>query len=158
MPDERKLHLEAERLNTEELWRTYQAAQVPLAVAAAIAFHQVHGTTKAIVTRADYNDALNIAAAAISRLIPIYFSNDPRQGRAALPVDFTKARFMRGATELSFVDGSAIRGMTVLRAEFSSALSLIKRTGLAFSFAALPAEPPAETSARTQQKKEPSPR
>jgi hypothetical protein len=154
MPQERTLHLEAERLNMEELWRSHQAAQVPLAVAAAITFHQVHGNTKAIVTRADYDDALNIAAAAISRLIPIYSLSDPRAGRVQLAVDLTKARFQRGATELYTPGGQAVRDMTVRRAEFASALSLIKRTGLAFSFAALPGEPAPDTQA----KKEPSPR
>jgi hypothetical protein len=139
MPDERTLDLEAERLAADEYWRTQEAGQIPLAVAAAIAFHQVHGNTRTILTREDYDDALNIAATAISRLIAVYAVKDPRDGRVPLAIDLTKARFTRGATELQWSAGGAMRGLTVVRGDFTSALSLIKRTGLPFSFAVLPA-------------------
>lgn len=151
-PDERALNLEAMRMAADDLWRARQSMHVPLAVAAAITFHQVHGNTKAIAGRTDYDDALNIAASAISRLIPVYELSDPREGRKPLAIDLVKARFVRGATELRSLDGQAIRGLTVLRSEFASALSLIKRTGLPYSFAAMPAEQPADAEARVEGK------
>jgi hypothetical protein len=107
---------------------------LPLAVAAAIAFHQAHGNTRAIVTRGDYNDALNIAAAALSRLIAIRVVRDPRDGRTPLTVDLTKMHFARGATELRSAS-ETIRDMSVARGELLSALSLIRCAGLTFSFA-----------------------
>jgi hypothetical protein len=73
------VRLDRERARTEELLQSAQDAHVPLAVAAAIAFHQVQGNTRAIVSRQDYDDALNLAAAALSRLIPLYAVRDPRE-------------------------------------------------------------------------------
>ena len=127
-----RLELEAER--TTALLQRAADLYLPLPVAAAIAFHQAHGNTKAIVSRQDYDDALNIAAAALSRLLTIYVLRDPRMGRTPLAVDLTQAQFARGATELRSAH-ERIREMWVARGELLSALSLIKRTGLAFSFA-----------------------
>jgi hypothetical protein len=107
---------------------------LPLPVAAAIAFHQAHGNTKAIVSRRDYDDALNIAAAALSRLVTIYVMRDPREGRVPLAVDLTRSHFTRGATQLHDAH-ETIGRLSVARGELLSALSLIKRTGLPFSFA-----------------------
>lgn len=108
---------------------------VPLAVAAAITFHQAHGNTRAIVTRQDYDDALNIAAAALSRLITIYTVQDPRDERVAVEVNLSGQRFARGATRLVYDDGRIFDDLSVRRSDMLSATSLIKRTGLAFSFA-----------------------
>lgn len=131
--DEVRLEFEAERA-TAELQQRGEDMYLPLAVAAAITFHQVHRSTKAIVTRQDYDDALSIAAAALSRLIPIYSLRDPRLGRLAIKVDLTKAQFARGATQLRSADGTDGE-LSVARRDLVAALSLIKRTGLPFSFA-----------------------
>lgn len=131
--DEVRLEVEAERA-TAELQQRGGDTYMPLAVAAAITFHQVHHSTKAIVTRQDYDDALSIAAAALSRLIPIYSLRDPRLGRVAIKVDLTKAQFARGATQLRSADGTDTE-LSVARRDLVAALSLIKRTGLPFSFA-----------------------
>ena len=128
-----RLEVEAER-STELLQRTADY-YLPLSVASAIAFHQAHGNTKAIVSRQDYNDALNIAAAALSRLVTIYVLRDPHEGRVPLAVDLTRWHFARGATRLQSAD-EAYSELSVARRELVSALSLIQRTGLAFSFAA----------------------
>ena len=130
--DQVRLEVEAER--TTALLQGAHDLYLPLSVAAAIAFHQAHGNTKAIVTRKDYDDALNIAAAALSRLIAVYVVRDPRVGRTPLAVDLTQAQFGRGATELRSAH-ETIGGLWVARSEFLSALSLIKRVGLPFSFA-----------------------
>jgi hypothetical protein len=130
--DQVRLELEAER--TTALLQSAQEHYLPLPVAAAIAFHQAHGNTKAIVTRRDYDDALNIAAAALSRLVTIYVLRDPREGRTPVSIDLTIMQFARGATKLRSAQ-ETIGELSVARGELLSALSLIKRTGLPFSFA-----------------------
>ena len=130
-----EVRLEQERQRTEELLQDARDAYVPLAVAAAIVFHQAHGNTRAIVTRQDYEDALGIAAAALSRLIPLYTLRDPREGRVTVAVNLVHQRFRRGATELHGDDGSTTGELSVRRSDLVSALSLIKRAGLGFAFA-----------------------
>ena len=125
--------LEVESQRTTALLQRVDA-YFPLPAAAAIAFHQVHRYATAIVSRRDYDEALSIAAAALSRLISIYTLRDPREGRVAVAVDLTKAHFARGATQLHGRE-ETIGELWVSRRELVSALSLIKRTGLPFSFA-----------------------
>lgn len=134
MPKE-EVRLEQERQRTEELLQNASDAYTPLAVAAAIVFHQAHGNTRAIVTRQDYEDALSIAAAALSRLVPLYTLRDPREGRVTVAVNLVHQRFRRGATELHGDDGSVTRDLSVRRSDLVSALSLVKRAGLGFAFA-----------------------
>jgi hypothetical protein len=123
--------LEAERVTA--LLQGAHDLYLPLPVAAAIAFHQSQGNTRAIITRQDYDDALNLAAAALSRLITIYVLRDPREGRVPLAVDLTKSQFVRGATKLR--TGNETQGeLSVARRELLSALSLIKRAGLPLMF------------------------
>lgn len=130
-----EVRLEQERERTEELLQDARDAYVPLAVAAALVFHAAHGNTRAIVTRRDYDDALNIAAAALSRLIPLYTLRDPREGRVTVAVNLVHQRFQRGATELHGDDGSTTGELSVRRSDLVSALSLVKRAGLGFAFA-----------------------
>lgn len=107
-----------------------EQAHVALDVAAAMAFHRLHGNTRAIATPRDYDEALNMVAGALSRLIPIYGMGDAREGRKALAVDLTKQAFVRGATRLRLPDGTLLAGLTVLRAELASAMSQLGKTGL----------------------------
>jgi hypothetical protein len=53
---------------------------LPLHVAAAITFHQAYGAKNAVISRSDYDDALNIAAAALSRLMHVYTLRSPGKG------------------------------------------------------------------------------
>jgi hypothetical protein len=104
-----------------------------LAIAAGIVFHQAHPGAASSVSRQDYEGALDLAAAALSRLIPVYVMRDPPGERATLMVDLTHARFARGAIELR-VRGETVGELSVARSDLLSAVSLIKRTGLPFSF------------------------
>jgi hypothetical protein len=140
MAEEQRVSLEVERLRAEASWRADRADYMSLSVAAAIAFHQAHGNTKAIVTFEDYNDALNIAACALSRLIPILTLKTPREGRTAISIDLAHQRFSFGATRLVGNDGTTLTDLSVRRADLLAALKLIKRAGLPFSFAFVPAE------------------
>ena len=125
-----RVNLAVEALWAEDAWRSGQAPYVPLSVAAAVTFHQVQRSTKAIVTRDDYEDALNIASSTLSRLIPVFTLRNPREGRVAITIDPAHQRFARGATELQHSDGTSIGNLWVKTSEFHSALSLIKRSGI----------------------------
>ena len=124
------INLRNERLRAEELWRGSLDAHVPLAVAAAMAFHRVCGSTKAILTRPDYDDALTIAATALSRLIPIYCQEDPRAGRRVLAINLIYESFVMGATRLRAHDGSLRAGLTVLRSDLIRAVAQLRSSGL----------------------------
>jgi len=131
---EDSIRLGVEARSASALFQRVEDIYLPLPVAAAIAFHQAHRNAEAVVSRSDYDDALSIAAAALSRLISIYTLRDPREGRVAVAVDLTKARFALGATQLRSSE-ETIGELWVSRRELVSALSLLVRTGLAFSFA-----------------------
>lgn len=106
--NEGRVNLETERLRVDASWRAQGAEYVALPVAAAIAFHQAHRSTKAIVTVEDYDDALNIAASALSRLIPILVVNESQSVPVKLDIDLARQRFSRGATRLVGNDGTAV--------------------------------------------------
>jgi hypothetical protein len=99
---------------------------VPLSVAAAAAFHAVHHSTKAIRNFRDYNDALEIAATALARLIPVYTVEDARKGRKAVPIDLTSDSFTRGATRLRRRDGTSVSEMSVLASDLHTALAQLR--------------------------------
>lgn len=130
---EDSVRLEAEAERATALLQSGHDYYVPLAVAAAIAFHQAQGSTQAIVSRDDYDDALNLAAAALSRLLTIYVLRDARQGRVPLAVDLTRCRVARGATELR-VGVETVCELSVSRHDLLAALALIKRAGLPLMF------------------------
>ncbi len=128
---------EEERARIREIWRVSQEAFVPLPVAAAITFHQAHGSTRAITTRADFDDALNIAASAIARLVPIYAA----QASRPLDIDLVRQSFARGATELRSASDVAVRELHVRRADLLEALAVIRARGVPFSFVGAYAAP-----------------
>ncbi len=117
-------------------WRISQESFVPLPAAAAIVFHQAQGrSARAVASAADHDDALNIAASAISRLVHIYVVDETARTRTAARLDLINGRFVRGATEFRRTDGTTVRSMSVKRTDLTSALSLIKRVGIPFRLA-----------------------
>jgi hypothetical protein len=133
------VNLEAEQARANDALRGLENSYVPLAVAAAVAFHQASDGMETIVTREDYEDALCMAAAALSRLAPVYQLRDLPEGRVTLHVDLTQRRFARGATELRGGNQPAARDLSIRYGDLQSALSLIKRAGVSFTFALSPA-------------------
>ena len=133
MSDE-QIRLEVESERTDALLQRVDHNYLPLHVAAAVTFHQAYGSKNVVMSRSDYDDALNIAAAALSRLMHVYTLREPPEGRVALAVDLTNWHFARGATELRN-SHETIGELSVTRDELVSALSLIRRTGLPFAFA-----------------------
>jgi hypothetical protein len=134
--------LEAEQARVHEVLRDLQGRHVPLSVAAAVVFHEAHGGAKAVIRRADYDDALNMAAAALSRLVRVRRATGPIESDEEMAVDLTQQRFARGATELRGPNHAVLRGLLVRRAELHSALSVIRRAGITFAFDLLPPGPP----------------
>lgn len=124
------IDLQKEHTRVESLWRDRSDANVPLCVAAALAFHRLHGNTRAIATRQDYDDALNLAAGALAGLIPIYALHDPRAGRERLRVDLARQSFARGATRLRSHDGTFVDRLSVRRSDLVGALAKLKKGGL----------------------------
>ncbi len=117
-------------------WRIGQESFVALSAAAAIVFHEAQGrSTKAIVSPQDHDDALNIAASALSRLLTVYVMDDSARTRSGVKLDLLGGKFARGATEFRRADGSVVTAMMVKRGDLTSALSLIKRVGIPFSLA-----------------------
>ena len=121
----------AKRLKSEpSLWRHSGEAYVPLSVAAAAAFHAVYHSTKAIKNRRDYDDALNMAASALARHIPVYALGNPSEGRQALTISPTRDSFVRGATRLRRGDASLVADLSVLQSDLASALAQLRAGGL----------------------------
>lgn len=117
-------------------WRVGQESFVALSAAAAMAFHEAQDrSTRAILSPHDHDDALNIAASALSRLVAIYVVDEATRTCAVVKLDVVNGKFVRGGTEFRRHDGSTVSSMTVKRADLTSALSLIKRTGIPFSLA-----------------------
>ena len=117
-------------------WRISQEGFVSLPAAAAIVFHQAQGrSARAVASASDHDDALNIAARAISRLVDIYVVDDAAHLRRPTRLDLLTGKFIHGATEFRRNDGSSVHSMSVKRTDLTSALSLIKRVGIPFSLA-----------------------
>jgi hypothetical protein len=124
---------------------------------------RVHGTTKAIVTRKDYDDALDIAAGALSSLVPVY-TRDAAGKRVEISINLVAQRFALGASQLRSANG-VIDNLSVQRSDMLFALSIVKRAGLPLSFALLaperiepsaqPAEEPKEDSGEAQKLEKP---
>jgi hypothetical protein len=132
LPGEAMVSLDLERARVEQALQQSLGAHIPLAVAAASAIHLVSRNAHEIISRREYDDALDVAAAAISRLVPVYASAVPRPCEAAISIDISKERFGNGAAELRGADGRKISPLFIRRSDMLSALSLIKRTGLLF--------------------------
>jgi hypothetical protein len=131
-PGEAIVSLDLERARVEQMLQHALGRRVPLAIAASSAIHMVSRNTHDMIARGDYDDALDIAAVAISRLVPVFACAHPREGEEALAIDITRERFANGATELRRSDGQKITALFIRHSDMLSALSLIKRTGLLF--------------------------
>lgn len=121
---------------------------MPLAVAAAVAI-KVHGDLAPVATRGDYGEALNVAAAALSRLAAVYTSIDSRHARAALALDPTRQTFVHGATQLRSEDGTTISDLWMKRSDIVYAMTLIERLDLRSGAAAPPAPAPGKEAPHT---------
>jgi hypothetical protein len=117
-------------------WRFGRESFIALPAAAAVVFRQVRGhSLRTAASLEDVNDALNIAASALSRLIEIYVLDEVAHTRAPMKLDVVSGKFVRGASQFQRDNGSTIDAMSVKRADLASALSLISRAGIPFGLA-----------------------
>lgn len=123
------LRLEHERVMRQ--WRESLGAYSPLSVAAAIAFHETCRNEGQALSPEDYAGALDIAAAALCRLIPIY-TRDALERPVPVPVDITRQRFCEGATKLRGADGAVLTPLTVARRDLQPAIRTIARARIEF--------------------------
>lgn len=121
-------------------WRALEGgSHVPLALAAALAFHETYDRGRDCITRRDYEDGLDLMAAALSRLITVFRIDE--QTRLPVPVrlDLGAGRFRNGAsTYENHRARTALHPLLVLRAELPAAVDRVKGIGVPFK----PADPP----------------
>jgi len=116
----------------EKLWRTGQEEYAPLSVGAALTFHQTCRDKKDFLSPFDYDAALDIAAAALSCLIPIYAINGQVKV-APVPMDVTNRKFRKGATRFQCDDGAIIEPLAIVRHDLMPALFSIARAGVEYT-------------------------
>jgi len=104
---------------------------VPLSVAAAFTFHQTCRSNEGLLTADDYANALNIAAAALSRLIPIY-TPDERGNLIPVSIRLASQRFRGGATKIQCADGAILAPLAIVRGDVLPALIVIERSGIEY--------------------------
>lgn len=117
-----------------QAWRSSGDSHVPLPLAAALALHEAHGGAADVVAELEYEDALNLAAAALSRLVSIYTIDE----RTRLPVpamlNLATGRFRAGASVYERRNGRPMTSLVVLREHVPAAMDMIKATGIPFRF------------------------
>jgi len=113
----------------EQTWRSSQDACVPLSVAAAFAFHQTRHSNEDLLCPYEYASALDIAAAALACLIPIY-TPDERGGRIAICINLATQRFCAGATKVQCFNGAVLTPLTTVRSDVLPALIAIERADI----------------------------
>jgi len=118
--------LREDRARVAHLWNGSQGRDVPLALAAAFTFHRTRRGGEERLSPHDYAGALDIAAAALSRLIPIY-TLDRRGERVAAAVDLARQRFRGGAAEILRADGTIVAPLDVARGDLPPALTRLER-------------------------------
>lgn len=117
-----------------KLWHSSADTHVPLPLAAALAFHEAHGSPT-VVPLLEYEDGLDLAAAALSRLVPIYAIDEGT--RLPVPGHFNlgAGKFRHGATTYELADGTAMTPLVVPRDPLATAVELIRSTGIPFELA-----------------------
>ena len=127
------VNLEVERLRIEKRWREAEDEYVPLALAAATALHETLRGDSRDISAADYDDALNLTAVALWRLVSLY-TLDEAQRRVAFRFDLRTDRFARSATEVRSRHGTTVAPLLVNRSEAVSAFHVIRQSGLPIDF------------------------
>ena len=123
--------LREDRTRVARQWRGARAPSVPLAVAAAFTFHRTCRIADELLLHVEYNIALDIAAAALSRLLPI-FTVDGSGEPVAVAIDLARQRFRGGGAEVVHADGTMIAPLSIDRGDLPRALTTIGRTRLEY--------------------------
>ncbi|HJS37489.1 MAG TPA: hypothetical protein VJ789_05090 [Burkholderiales bacterium] len=123
--------LHAEGAQVAQLWNGSEASHVPLSVAAAFTFHHTRHNDAVALSTDEYAVALDIAAAALACLVPVY-APDRRGELIPVRIDFAQQRFGGGATEVRCADGSVVAPLAVVRSDVLPALMKIERSGIEY--------------------------
>ncbi len=103
-----------------------KGAFLPLPAAAALTFYRTCRRREDPLSRLEYDGALDIAAAALSRLVPIY-TLDAGGTPVAVNVDLARQRFHGGAREVLRADGTVLSPLGMVRSDLPRALATIGR-------------------------------
>lgn len=99
---------------------------MPLPAAAALTFHRTCRIGEDRLSSIEYAGALDIAAAALSRLVPIY-TLDGEGMPVTVAVDLALQRFHGGAREVLRADGTVLSPLGISRGDLPRALATIGR-------------------------------
>ena len=105
---------------------------MPLPLAAALAFHAGQEGANALLPARDYDAALDVAAAALSRLVAVYAIGENPKLPAVIHIDLRSGRFRDGGALYERRPGGPITSLVVARAQLSPALEFIRTAGLPF--------------------------
>ena len=109
-----------------EAWRS-SADYVPLPLAAALAFHAGQECANGLLPERNYEVALNLAAAWLSRRVAVYVIGD---SKLLAVLDITPGgRFRDGGTVFEHRAGGCITSLCVTRTELAPAVEYIRRAG-----------------------------
>ena len=131
--DQVDLRKDGERIR--RAWLATDAPHAPLHLAAALAFHEAHGGVDAVVPRLDYDDALNLAAAALSRLLTLYTLDEQTRRPVPVRLSLANGRFRQGAVVYEQRESSrTVTSLVVHREQLPAAIAVIRATGLPLHF------------------------
>lgn len=117
-----------------DAWRSSNEPHVPLSLAAALAFHEAHQPAPAFIAELDYDDALNMTAAALSCVVDIYAIH-PRSGQPVpVKLNLKAGRFTDGGSAYRGRSGRNVRSLVVRREQIPTAMSLVCAAGISFQF------------------------
>ncbi len=102
---------------------------MPLSVAAAFTFHQTRRNVANLLFPEEYANALDIAAAALSCLIPIY-TPDGHGLPVAVPINLAGDRFRDGATKVQCANGTVLSPLDIVRRDLPPALIAIESANI----------------------------
>jgi hypothetical protein len=123
--------LREDREQIAQIWGGSQESLVPLSVAAAFTFHQTRRTREELLSPHEYARALDIAAAALACVIPIY-TTDARGEHVPVSIDLAKQRFCGGASNVQCADGALVTPLVIVRGDVLPALIAIERSGIEY--------------------------
>ena len=123
--------LRQDREQVEQTWVASQASWLALSVAAAFTFHRTRRNVADLLTESEYANALDIAAAALSRLIPIY-TPDERGVPVPLRISLASQKFCGGGAGVKCADGTVLSPLDIVRRDLLPALVAIERAKIDF--------------------------
>ena len=126
--------LRSESEHIRNAWQSSDEPHVPFPLAAALAFHEACPAAHAFIARPDYDDALNLAAAALSCVLNVYALHPRTRQTIPIEVNLKAGRFVDGGEAYRRRAGRTITSLVVRRDDVAAAVSLVKAAGIPFHF------------------------